>query len=205
MSIEQWKSIFDIGGVILVGLTAIFALGAILTGNRINEVQGKDLEHEKSARVEIEKSLLGRRLSAGDTSKLENDLRHFEGTKASIWYNTGDAEGSAFAWDIAKALDEAQWTVLAPASVLTSTDAGIPLRSATQFVKSGVEIVSTNGEKSQQAARALVIALTACGFDAHMSGRYEDGSEKIVWANVKNRPTGRQGRAKLQSRGDEKD
>ncbi len=56
MPIEFWKSIFETGGVVLLGLTFLFGLGALYTNIRINSVQeqrlrkfDKDLTDEKNA------------------------------------------------------------------------------------------------------------------------------------------------------------
>lgn len=44
MSLESWKTIFEIGGVILLFLTFVFGTGAVLVGKRINSLQAKQLQ-----------------------------------------------------------------------------------------------------------------------------------------------------------------
>lgn len=39
MSLESWKALFEIGGVILLFLTFVFGAGALITSNRINALQ----------------------------------------------------------------------------------------------------------------------------------------------------------------------
>jgi hypothetical protein len=43
MSVETWKTIFEIGGVILLFLTFIFGAGVVFTSGRINKVQSQQL------------------------------------------------------------------------------------------------------------------------------------------------------------------
>jgi hypothetical protein len=43
MSLEGWKALFEIGGVILLGLTFVFGAGALYFSNRVNAVQDAHL------------------------------------------------------------------------------------------------------------------------------------------------------------------
>jgi hypothetical protein len=43
MSVEQWKSLFDIGTVVLAGLVFLLGAGALITGNIINKRQSEQL------------------------------------------------------------------------------------------------------------------------------------------------------------------
>ncbi len=43
MSMEAWKTVFEIGGVILLFLTFVFGAGAVLTTNRLNKRQAAQL------------------------------------------------------------------------------------------------------------------------------------------------------------------
>jgi hypothetical protein len=53
MSLEGWKSLFEIGGVILLFLTFIFGAGVVITTNRINERQAERLrQFDKSLRMQ---------------------------------------------------------------------------------------------------------------------------------------------------------
>jgi len=57
MSLESWKSFFEIGGVILLFLTFVFGAGVVLTSTRINERQTAQLREFESkltaARTEL--------------------------------------------------------------------------------------------------------------------------------------------------------
>jgi hypothetical protein len=44
MSLEAWKSFFEIGGVVLLAATFIFGAGALIVNNRLNEINSKELE-----------------------------------------------------------------------------------------------------------------------------------------------------------------
>jgi predicted negative regulator of RcsB-dependent stress response len=43
VSLEAWKTFFEIGGVILLFLTFVFGAGVLFTSTRINERQAKQL------------------------------------------------------------------------------------------------------------------------------------------------------------------
>lgn len=43
MSLEGWKSLFEIGGVVLLALTFVFGAGALIVNNRLNSIQTKEL------------------------------------------------------------------------------------------------------------------------------------------------------------------
>jgi hypothetical protein len=44
MPLEVWKSVFEIGGVMLLALTFIFGAGALIVNNRLNAIQSKELD-----------------------------------------------------------------------------------------------------------------------------------------------------------------
>jgi len=41
--LENWKTIFETGGVILLGLTFLFGAGALITSRKVNELQAQQL------------------------------------------------------------------------------------------------------------------------------------------------------------------
>ena len=43
MSLEVWKSVFEIGGVVLLAATFIFGAGALIVNTRINAIESKEL------------------------------------------------------------------------------------------------------------------------------------------------------------------
>src|SRR5450755_1428764 len=43
MSLEGWKALFEIGGVILLGVTFVFGTGALYFSHRVNTVQEEHL------------------------------------------------------------------------------------------------------------------------------------------------------------------
>jgi hypothetical protein len=43
MSLESWKSFFEIGGVVLLLLTFVFGAGALIATRRVNEIQAGQL------------------------------------------------------------------------------------------------------------------------------------------------------------------
>jgi hypothetical protein len=47
MSLEGWKSFFEIGGVVLLGLTFVFGAGVVIVSNRLNVIQAKELDDFK--------------------------------------------------------------------------------------------------------------------------------------------------------------
>ncbi|MGC2196628.1 MAG: hypothetical protein WA628_18285 [Terriglobales bacterium] len=157
----------------------------------------KDAESERLARIEIEQSLAARTLTDGDRANLRIHLYRFRGQEAGLCYNAGDFEGESFAWDIAKALDGAQWNVFVPSMVLSSYSAAIPFKSVTSGLETGIEVETTQNGKTRAIATELVRDFMMLGFDAHISSGEEKGPGPFIWVNVKTRPRGRQGSAKL--------
>ncbi len=47
MSLEFWKLLFEWGGVVLLALTVFFGAGALMVNNRMNVIQGKELDDFK--------------------------------------------------------------------------------------------------------------------------------------------------------------
>jgi len=156
----------------------------------------EDIERERFARVEIEQALAWRRLSADDETVLSSQLLHFRGRRIAVWYDAGDAEGAAFAWELAGVLNKAKWDVLAPASFQDFAGSGVPYSSATASLRTGIEVIDTD-VRSHKAAEALFKVLNACGFDAAEATQPRSGSMVIV--NIATRPKGPQGAAKVRA------
>lgn len=157
----------------------------------------EEIEKERLARVQIEQALAWRSLSPNDEKMLSGRLAHFPEEQFSVWYDAGDAEGAAFAWEIAGVLYKTRLTVYSPAAVGHYPPSGIPFDSTTAALKTGIEVANTDAIGSRRAAEALVQTFTACGFDAVISPKVETGKGQTVWVNIRTRPKGPQGEAKL--------
>ncbi len=127
MSVELWKSIFDWATVGLAALTFVALAGALITGNMLNERQGKqlqqftiDLEKQKGetaiAQAEVlrlQQQRLPRTLRFDSNESLQAliaSLKHTPFT-AEILYKKGDGEASWFAEQIRGLLLSAGWKV----------------------------------------------------------------------------------------------
>jgi hypothetical protein len=125
MSVEAWKSIFDIGTVVLLFLTFAFGAGALITGNIINKEQDRQLgqfkvdiananlgiaqankstEDEKSARLQLQAAVQPRDMSLDEQKELKAALHKFSGRIVSIRSYALDTEGSRLATIILSAL-----------------------------------------------------------------------------------------------------
>jgi hypothetical protein len=127
------------------------------------KAKDEEIEKERSARVQIEQALAWRSLSAEDESLISSQLLHFRGERIAVWYDAGDAEGAAFAWELAGVLHRAKWQVFAPASFQDIAESGIPYNSAIASLRTGIEVIDTD-VRSHKAAEVLFRTLNACGF-----------------------------------------
>jgi hypothetical protein len=196
MSLESWKSFFEIGGVILLLLTILFGAGALITANHIHTIQEKELtelklkaaeandratkneqeaarlakeaEEARMARAELEAKVAWRRLEPKVQSEIEAHLSAFAREPALVAYDPNDVEASAFASDIAATLHAAKWDVAEPLAVVRQRDATVPF-GANSHLPTGVLVWCTADERSRRAASALVDQLTEHGFDAIIS------------------------------------
>ncbi|MGB9406871.1 MAG: hypothetical protein WCA89_05000 [Terracidiphilus sp.] len=126
MSLEGYKSLFEIGGVVLLFLTFVFGAGALITSNRINVVQSQELrdfklriedEQQKTALAQKEaaEAQLALRqyvnvLAKSANPRLIDHERFIELMKgntegsAEIWYEPDDEEAHFFAIQLMNAL-----------------------------------------------------------------------------------------------------
>jgi hypothetical protein len=102
MSLEGWKSFFEIGGVILLLLTFAFGAGALIVNNRLNAIQAKELgdfrikfEEEQQKTALAQKEVAEAKKAAGDA----------------------DSKAEGFRLDIAKANERAAEATLALAKL----------------------------------------------------------------------------------------
>jgi hypothetical protein len=121
MPVEAWKSVFDIGTVVLLFLTFAFGAGALITGNIINEEQNRQLEQfkvdiaqatriaedEKLARLKLEVAIQPRDLSLEEQTTLKDAMHKFAGRLVSVRSYALDTEGSRLATIILSALHAA--------------------------------------------------------------------------------------------------
>src|SRR6266481_4271330 len=105
MLLEAWKSVFEIGGVVLLGLTFLFGGGALITTRKINDIQAaklrefdKDLteaktelgkQQERAAKAErqlIEQGPRSHLLYGESRARIIEQLKLFSGQKVEIRY-----------------------------------------------------------------------------------------------------------------------
>ena len=133
MYVKLWKSIFDWATVWLAALTFVALAGALITGNILNERQGKqlqqftiDLEKQKGetakAQAEVlrlQEQRLPRSLKFESNESLQAliaSLKHRPFT-AEILYKKGDGEAMWFAEQVRGLLLSAGWKVPHPAPI----------------------------------------------------------------------------------------
>jgi hypothetical protein len=162
MSLEFWKSFFEIGGVVLLFLTFVFAGGLVITVNRLNAIQEKELqefrlkieaEEQKTASAQKEAAdsqLALMRASAFATKprRIIMDTRNGDGEKRAAKIKevakyadtptlvvfVRDDEAEILAYDIGNVLKEkAGWKSV---EVVSRESMPIPLG----YIKSGVQI-----------------------------------------------------------------
>ena len=196
MSLESWKSFFEIGGLILLFLTFVFGAGALITASRLTAIQAKELselrlraaeagaraakneqeaarlakeaEDERIARLDLEARVGWRRLGPSVQSEIAAHLGALAGEPALVAYDLNDLEASFFASDIVATLHAAKWDVAERVGVLGQPEALNPLE-ANEHVTTGVLVWCTADERSRRAASALVEQLGSHGFDAVIS------------------------------------
>jgi hypothetical protein len=157
----------------------------------------KEAESERLARVEIEESIAWRTITLGDEKLISSRMALFREEQFVTSYNAGDAEGAAFAWEVAGALNKAKLRVFSPDSLFGYEPGGRLFDSAIAFHKTGIEVTST--ESSQSAAKALVQSLLARGFNAALAEKLDARQGRGVWISIHTRPKGPQGAAKLRA------
>lgn len=167
----------------------------------------KDAEGERLARVQVEAGIAWRRLTDKQKIDIGKRLRdHHVSQVTSVWFLSGDAEGSNFAADIAEMLRDANLQVLPPRPMGPQMQ-GQRVTTADRIDRwmTGVEVESTTDEASISLADAVVEELNAAGFDAQKFGTSDApvalakdiGPNVIV--SIAPRPKGPQGEYKLQA------
>jgi hypothetical protein len=133
MSLENWKSVFELGSIVLLGLTFVFGGGVFWTTREVNKKQAEELRQFQlqltRARRETAEAQLALQQYVNVVAKSANprhiDRKRFvellqgqpKGT-AVIWYQVPDDDDEArnFAFQIYQALgpEGAGWTVTDP-------------------------------------------------------------------------------------------
>src|SRR5712692_9128975 len=75
MSLEGWKSLFEIGGAILLFLTFIFGAGVVITGNWINERQAERLRQFDKSLTDAKTDLLSQEERAANAERDAADAK----------------------------------------------------------------------------------------------------------------------------------
>src|SRR5216683_736374 len=102
MSLEVWKAIFEIGGVVLLALTFVFGAGALVVNNRLNVVQGRELDDFK---LKFEGEQQKTALAQKEASEAKEKADKFEKDIATANQKAAEAQTTAegFRRDIALA------------------------------------------------------------------------------------------------------
>ena len=185
------------------------ALGTAITQVGILEKQAeglrKEAEDERSARVELEASVSWRRLTKQQKFAIGTKLAtEYAPELTSVWYTTGDAEGSSFAADIAEILSDGKMWVVPPLTLPISNEESAKTGDPIKRWPTGVKLASTKDVASRSLAKVLAKELNDRGFDSGMDaiinapGLLTDKQPSVMIV-VCPRPQGPQGEAKLRA------
>ncbi len=143
MSLEGWKTLFELGGVILLFLTFVFGAGALFTGTKINERQAGELrqfeakltdaqtemgkQQERAANAEARLSELQRQRLPRmlQLTKFIEALKPKPHATAEIMYKKDDGEAFSLAWQINGGLSAAEWEVSRPVPIPEGLTSGV--------------------------------------------------------------------------------
>src|ERR1035438_9449745 len=161
----------------------------------------KEAEAERLARVELEQSIAWRRLNQETRDKLASKLRHFSVARSWLLYNMNDVEAFNFGADLVLALKSATWNPTEPESLIKINEGPVPPGTNPALAR-GVVVSSTGEKANEEAADALVAAISSLGFDCTKSPRpviREQHLSPTVFVMIEPRPEGPQGNAKLRA------
>jgi hypothetical protein len=161
----------------------------------------KDAEDEHLARVKIEAAVAFRSLDDKQKRDIGMALASFSPRAgASIWFHGPSTETEMFADDIAEALRFGRITTTAPGGIMDMREGG-KWNGGIKSVDTGVVIQSTRAPAAIEFAAALIEELTRRGFDAkrQTDPPFEDKPSPIIWVTVGPRPSGPQGKYKLEA------
>jgi hypothetical protein len=119
------------------------------------ETAHKEAEDEKMARVQLQKLVAWRTITATQQKEIAVRLRRFSGVRIAFTTNAGDPEGLAFGTQIAAIAMEAGWSIIAFA----------PVEDLGHF-RTGVRITTTGDDTTRHASDALTRELNGLKFNA---------------------------------------
>jgi hypothetical protein len=205
MSLEGWRTLFEIGGVILLFLTFVCGAGVVLTGKKINALQAEEvrqIEQQQRKAAEEQKQAAAERLAVqrnlAEVTNRQNPriinrekfLKRLEGVpkkKVEILYNPNDVEAYAFANQIRALLGPgvqgAGWEVSEPRPI-PSTGGNELFQNAPPQVRhgspagAGITLVTRNSQECGTPSwRGLLSALgSSLGLPAVAIAPAEDPS-----------------------------
>jgi hypothetical protein len=129
MSLESWKDLFEIGGVVLVLLTFFCGAGALIANHKVNAKQARELndfkvkieqEQQKTAEAQTERDALHLKLDHWLAGKVMSRIATGEGfeqikklpkARAVVLYKEEDGEAFMYAQSILQALRGIGWDV----------------------------------------------------------------------------------------------
>ena len=173
---------------------------AIAEANKATSIANEQAAAANLELTRLQAKMLPRRLTKAQQETLASDVGSLAPQSASVWYGAGDKESENFSWDIASALNAADWKVFSPASTATLAQSGKPFGSIPRL-QTGVVVSSNKDGPSMKAADALATELSALGFDARKAAEIGNGRESLVVVTVQARPDGAQGEMKLNAVG----
>jgi len=129
MSVESWKAFFDIGTIVLLLLTGVFAAGIFFTGNIINDRQAEQLRHfDKeltSAKIELGKqqeraaiaerhleNMKDRIISPDQEKILIASLSGVPSGPVEIWWTATDTDSFGLATKMVEIFKKAGWSTV---------------------------------------------------------------------------------------------
>jgi hypothetical protein len=168
MSLEGWKTFFEVGGVILLFLTFVFGAGAFLASTRINVRQAEELRQfdKKLAEAQTDLSRQQERAATAESDLLKlkervkdrtfspdqraNLIKLLTGTASGpveILWMTSDSDSYPLALQIMEILKAAGWPAAVERMVLSGTGVGlgITVRSLKNAPKHAVALQQAFG------------------------------------------------------------
>jgi hypothetical protein len=131
MSVEFWKAFFDWGTAVLIGLTFVFGVGALITGDKLGKRQDaqlrefdKELADAKAEMakqqtraataerklLELQRSSGPRHLSMEEQDQLVNSLPQKAFNRVLIVSPSGNGEAASFGDDFVIVFERLHWT-----------------------------------------------------------------------------------------------
>jgi hypothetical protein len=198
MSLEGWKTFFEVGGVALLFLTFVFGAGALFTSTRINARQAEELrqfnkkladaqtelakQQERAATAEhtllqLKESLKNRTISPGQRAKLIQMLKGSVSGPVEILWMTSDSDSYPLGLQIKEILKAAGWPDAVDRMVLSGTAVGHG-------------IIVHNLKTSPKHAALLQQAFNSVGFalDSSEDPALPEGSVRIWIGHKPNTP-----------------